>query len=97
MRSNMRTLFRLSLLASLATAVPGCFPGPGNPIHTVQTENPEFEVGLLFTHEGCRVYRFRDQYRYVYYADCGSSASTEHEESCGRGCVTSEVVTTSGH
>ena len=65
-------------------------------MHTAQTENPEIEVGLLFTHEGCRVYRFLDRYRYVYYADCGSSASTEHEESCGRNCVTSEVVTTSG-
>lgn len=44
----------------------GCY---GEAQEVAQTENPNFQVELLFEHEGCRVYRFRDGNLH-YYVRC---------------------------
>lgn len=53
-----------------------------DPISTSNTDNSNFQVELLFTHEGCRVYRFIDSDR-RYFTNC---TSTEYSTSysCGK-------------
>lgn len=53
----------IGLLAMLA----GC---TGDPQDVSPTSNDQYKVDLLFEHEGCRVYRFRDGNDRIYYAHC---------------------------
>jgi len=39
-------------------------------IKTEQTNNPNFYLTLLFEKDECKVYRFYDNGRYVYYTTC---------------------------
>lgn len=60
------------------------------------TSNPGFQVGLLFEHDGCRVYRFVDGGNHQYYVRCGDgevSTRSEHTESCGKNCTTTKTET----
>lgn len=41
-----------------------------DPVAKNTTDNPKVPVDLLFTNNGCSVYRFFDAGRYHYYADC---------------------------
>ena len=36
--------------------------------------NKTYEVEYLFEHEGCKVYRFRDNFQYVYFTNCKGEA-----------------------
>jgi hypothetical protein len=56
------------------------------PISTAQTDNKEVSVDLLFTNDGCSVYRFEDDGRSHYYTDCRGNTRTAHVENCGKGC-----------
>jgi hypothetical protein len=42
---------------------------------TQPTNNAGFEVGLLFEHEGCRVFRFRDGGDRRYFVRCGDGSA----------------------
>jgi hypothetical protein len=44
-------------------------------LFTKQTDNHEFNVDLLFEHDGCRVYRFRDGGYNRYFTNCKGSTS----------------------
>jgi hypothetical protein len=58
------------------------------PIESRASDNPEVDVSLLVTIEGCRVYRFEDS-RTVYVTICGdrpASTASSHTESCGKNC-----------
>jgi hypothetical protein len=60
-----------------------------NPIQSSPAQdNPNANVSLLFTHDGCKVYRFTDG-RNHYFAKCEHNASTETNwtESCGKSCT----------
>lgn len=59
-----------NVLPSLMIAVllGGC--SEEDPVSVSRTDNPAFNVGLLFEHDGCRVYRFRDGHHYIYFARC---------------------------
>jgi hypothetical protein len=59
-----------------------------DPVSTSSTNNPDVPVALLFTHDGCKVYRFMDN-GYHYFARCGLSTSAigSHLESCGKNCT----------
>lgn len=48
----------------------------GDAIKVISTENPDFKVEKLFTHEGCTVYRFVDG-NVVYYSNCNNGSSTQ--------------------
>ena len=88
----VREISLLTLLA-LASWAPGCLSTP-TVMSTTQTANPDYSVDLLFTHEGCSVYRFEDRGHGVYYVDCGHSATTSQTLGCGRGCLRQETVQT---
>jgi hypothetical protein len=73
------------LLAALALV--GCAKDPEQ---RLQTNNSEFELAKLFTHEGCSVYRFSDAGHYRYWADCRGRISSDYTESCGKNCTRTE-------
>ena len=58
------------------------------------TENRDIATELLFTHDGCRIYRFHDGAMPVYSADCRGPASTAWNVSCGRNCTRPMTVST---
>jgi hypothetical protein len=67
---------------ALAALSAGCVT---EPIATSPTNNAAVEVDLLFEHDGCRVYRFRDM-GYHYFARCqgaGPNASVLPDR-CGK-------------
>lgn len=69
------------------------------PVSVSSSNNPNVPVALLFEHDGCRVYRFKDAGRLHYYATCdGKAERTQGEwtEYCGKNCwhtVREEVPT----
>lgn len=63
----MRGLLLLALLPFV-----GCTT---KAISTARTDNDRIQVDLLFTHEGCKVYRFEDAGYFRYYAVCGGAAT----------------------
>lgn len=58
------------------------------------TSNPHVPVELLFTHEGCRVFRFEDNGRNHYYARCPEGSSTSAVQDCGKNCTQDEQIPT---
>jgi hypothetical protein len=73
----------------------GCL---ATPVAVANTENPELAAELMFSHDGCRIYRFRDGGQPVYWADCrgpdGGSASTAWRRRCGKNCSRPVLMTT---
>lgn len=43
--------------------------------------NKDYEVDYLFEHEGCKVYRFRDYDRYVYFTNCNGNVTAIKNDS----------------
>jgi len=85
---NHKTKPALLIGASLLTAVlaVGCTKEPEKVEHST---NPRVEVATLFTHDGCKVYRFADGGRDHYFARCGDKAETISPKttSCGKNCL----------
>jgi hypothetical protein len=55
----------------------GCDVDQRSPQEVKSSSNPDYRIALLFTHDGCRVYRFEDHYYERYFSDCrGSIEST---------------------
>jgi len=52
------------------------------PIEKVTPKNNEtYKVEYLFEHDGCKVYRFRDESRYVYFTNCQGNTSSFSKDS----------------
>ena len=85
----MRNLILVAALA--AVALTGCMKDT-TPMEAHYSPNG-IEVQTLFVNNGCTVYKFYDN-RYVYYADCKASVSTDEQHSCGKGCVSNDDVVT---
>lgn len=51
---------------------------------TIQIQNSEFKVDFLFENDGCKVYRFFDGGRAIYYTDCKGETTAIHTESAGK-------------
>jgi hypothetical protein len=47
------------------------------------------KVELLFSHDGCKMYRFYDYEHYHYYTNCGQTMSMQN---CGKNCVREETI-----
>lgn len=62
------------------------------PQSTERTSNSDYDLRLLFEHDGCRVYRFYDSWHYRYFTDCRGSVSTR--QSCGKSCLREENIET---
>lgn len=86
----MKTLFKITLLFLFVTLI---FTGCANEAQkSVGTDNPNFEVQLLFEVDGAKVYRFCDAGHYHYFTNVkGSVISTETH---GKTRVNVEIPTT---
>lgn len=53
----------------------------------VETKSPvdKFQVEMLFEVDGCKVYRFQDYLRPVYFTNC--KGGTRWTENCGKNCT----------
>jgi len=56
-----------------------------DPISETGTDNPNIKIDLLFNHNGCSVYRFRDGGYSRYFSDCSGSISSRVY--CGKTCT----------
>jgi hypothetical protein len=85
---------RIAACLALAALAGGCHSFEP-PVETAQTNNPNISVALLFSKDGCDVYRFRDASTH-YFVRCkeGAIASTITPVRCGKGCVRDEEVQT---
>ena len=84
----MKRIALLCLLAGLSAC-------ETSPVSTQQTDNKEVTVDLLFTHDGCKVYRFLDD-GFHYYAVCTQgAAATSSEIRVGKKHRPEEIATVS--
>jgi len=75
---------KILLLSVVVIALCGCERPPQE---RLSSSNPEIPVELLFVHDGCKVYRFNDSDRNVYYTNCRGSTMSSYTQFCGKGCV----------
>lgn len=64
---------------------------------SIQSENKgDFKLELLFEKDGCKVYRFYDGGRSVYWADCRGNIHSDYTTNSGKNTVThhAETITT---
>lgn len=71
----MKNLLRIFLLVILVLSVMfSC--RSGKPIVTTNAENNQtYKIDYLFEHDGCKVYRFQDMDRYVYFSNCSGNVT----------------------
>jgi hypothetical protein len=73
-------MMRILFVCLLACA--GCM---ADPIATAPTNNAQIQVDLLFEHEGCRVFRFRDiGYHYFVKCDAAGPNASVLPDKCGK-------------
>jgi hypothetical protein len=64
-------------------------------LETRTTDNEKFKIEMLFTVEGCRVYRFFDAGRSHYFSRCSNTSSAvTSTKDCGKGCTYPEEIRT---
>jgi len=68
---NPKIIHWASVILVAGALIYGC---ASDGVKTVQTDNRDIHVTLLFEHDGCKVYRFTDAGSYIYYANCGASS-----------------------
>lgn len=73
----IKVLFLLVLLSSCTK----------DALHRSQTDNYQFEVEHLFTHDGCKVYRFQDRGQ-RYFTNC---SSVFYDKQSGKAIVHEEI------
>lgn len=75
----MKLLIKALLIVSLGVGLHSC--GTNKPISTlVPDNNKTYQVDYLFEHDGCKVYRFQDNGRYVYFTNCtGETTSFQND------------------
>lgn len=71
-------MLRLAALAAILLIVSGC----SQPAQSTVRAGNDFEVGKLFTVDGCTVYRFYDSGHSRYFTNC--SGSTNYTTSSGK-------------
>jgi hypothetical protein len=72
---------RITILLAATLALAGCAK---DPVSTDQTNNNQFQVGLLFDVDGCTVYRFEDAGRYHYFTNCAGTVMEQQSHQCGK-------------
>jgi hypothetical protein len=79
----------MKLLATILTltVLTSCGGYSGDPIY-VDTTSSKYEVYFLFEHEGCKVFKFMDNGRVVYYTNCDGNTSWEVTRQQGKHTTT---------
>ncbi|OWP83018.1 hypothetical protein BWK59_12735 [Flavobacterium davisii] len=86
---NIKYCLQLSLLTLLILS--SCKEGP---IRTTKQGN--FRVEYLFEQNGCKMYRFRDGVRYIYWSDCQGKIQSDFTTPNGKSTIRhyQETITT---
>jgi hypothetical protein len=90
MRLNSLVALASSLL--LCSVFVGCYK-IGKSINSVK--QGDFKVEFLFEKNGCKMYRFLDGYRYIYWSDCQGRTQSDYTTQSGKTTIThhEETVT----
>ncbi|MDL2243697.1 DUF4884 domain-containing protein [Bacteroidales bacterium OttesenSCG-928-J19] len=76
----MKTITKLLLVGCLILTFTSC--NIYKPLTQSKADNNEtYSVDYLFEHEGCKVYRFMDEGRYVYFTNCTGNVSVATSDS----------------
>lgn len=76
----MKSLIMTSGFALLAFLLHSC--AINQPISTLAPENNgTYTVDYLFEHDGCKVYRFQDMGRWVYFTNCSGDVTSFQNDS----------------
>lgn len=76
----MKTLPALLSMGILLVGLSSC--GVNEPLVSTQAENNKtYKVDYLFEHDGCKVYRFLDNYQYVYFTNCTGNVTLANNDS----------------
>ncbi len=81
---------RIALLLAVCLAAASC-KSKITPISTVYTNNPGQTAALLLEVDGCKVYRFRDGDRDVYFTTCKGQAGYDYTTRSGKSRTTHHV------
>jgi hypothetical protein len=84
--------FGIAAILLLCAVFVGC-QEKGKSINSVH--QGDFKVELLFEKNGCKMYRFLDGYRYIYWSDCQGKTQSDYITQSGKITVThhEETVT----
>lgn len=60
------------------------------------SQNGNFKLEFLFEQNGCKMYRFLDGSRYIYWSDCSGKTQSDYTTSSGKSTVQhyEETITT---
>ena len=85
-----------ALIILACMALTGC--EGQHPQRVDTSSNPDYQVKFLFEHDGCRAYKFSDEWENHYYIVCqsGTSVSTQWEHHHGKVRVRHETYTSGG-
>lgn len=73
----MKTLLTLGILIFLFTSCISNYPL----VEGKADNNKSYNVDYLFEHEGCKVYRFKDKDKYVYFTNCTGNVTNSTNDS----------------
>ena len=69
----------------------GCTVISEKPLSTQSPKNNvTYKVEYLFEHDGCKVYRFRDDFNYVYFTSCKGETTSLLTDSTGTKYIKSQ-------
>jgi len=68
------------VLVILAIAILSCNKGDAKE----STQIGDFKLELLFEQNGCKMYRFEDGRRYIYWSDCQGRVQSDYTTSNGK-------------
>ncbi len=71
----MRSLFKIIGLSFIAFFIQSC--SIEQPLSVNRADNNRtYTVEYLFEHDGCKVYRFRDNGNYIYFTNCNGNVTS---------------------
>lgn len=66
MKNTRQTLLTIGIIAVISYSC-----NLGKPLVSQDAENNQtYKIDYLFEHDGCKVYRFRDNGEYIYFSNC---------------------------
>jgi hypothetical protein len=85
--------FLFPSLAIITFLFLNCHPQRSLPLTTQKSDNnPTYVVQFLFTHDGCKVYRFYDLGNYVYFTSCNGETTNVLSDSTGTKYIKSKNI-----
>lgn len=76
------------LIVTLIGIISGC---ASEPIETTQSNNGNIRLDLLFEQDGCKMYRFADGGRYIYWSPCSGKTQQDITDYNGKTRTTTHI------